>query len=115
MSMKKSAKDIAFDKECMKFRKRIRELEQENKNLRNQIEEEKEKNRELDKKIRELNEWIERLLQYTELSEDDMKKRIETENQEVEIANSLHEFYEIMESFRDILRRVDEGEKMGSN
>lgn len=67
---KKSAKDIAFDKERAVFRKQIRELEiRELRNLISQKETE----------MAEKDDWIRRLLDYTELSEDDLKKFIENE------------------------------------
>ena len=67
-----SAKDLAFDRERTKYKKRInaaydivKELEEENLELK------------ADKA--ELKEWVDRLLVYTELSEDDMRRKITAE------------------------------------
>lgn len=76
MKNKKSAKDMAFEKERAKFRQQIRDLKREAK-------EEKIKSLKLeelittkDKEIDELKEWIDRLLGYMDLSEDEMKNII---------------------------------------
>ena len=74
MGNKKSAKDMAFEKERAKFRQQIRELERE-------VKEEKIKSWKLEeliatkeKEIDELKDWIDRLLGYMDLSEDEMKR-----------------------------------------
>lgn len=79
MGNKKSAKDMAFEKERAKFRQQIRDLKREAK-------EEKIKSLKLeelittkDKEIDELKEWIDRLLGYMDLSEDEMKNIIKAE------------------------------------
>ena len=73
---KKSAKDLAFDKERAKYNKQIRELESQLKekdkiiySLKYDLEKYKDK-------IIQLEDWINRLLEYTELSEEDMKNII---------------------------------------
>lgn len=79
MNKKKSAKDIAFDKERAAFCKQIRELEREvhskeleNRELRNVISQK-------ETEMAEKDDWIRRLLDYMELSEEDLKKFIENE------------------------------------
>lgn len=85
MDKKKSAKDIAFDKERAAFRKRIRELEREvrnkeaeNRELRNMISQKETETAEKD-------DWIRRLLEYMDLTEDDLKKFIENEKIKADI------------------------------
>lgn len=75
----KSAKDLAFDKERSKFRKQIRELESEIRKRDITIMEANCRADDAENKCRELQDWVNRLLEYTELSEDDMKKIIEKE------------------------------------
>lgn len=96
---KKSAKDIAFDKERAKFRKEIRELE-------SRIDKEQKKVMELvelvskkDIVISQQKEWIERLLEYTELSEEDMKKLIAKEKSTAEIVEHLASMQRIFGRF----------------
>ena len=86
---KKSAKDIAFDKERASFRKRIRELEREvrnkeleNRELRNVISQK-------DTEITGKDDWIRRLLEYMDLSEEDLKKFIENEKAKADIRDSF--------------------------
>ena len=73
----KSAKDMAFDRERAKYRARIKDLENkliqkntENTELQKQI-----KTIELEREL--LKDWIDRLLEYTELSEEDMRRIIQ--------------------------------------
>ena len=86
---KKSAKDIAFDKERASFRKRIRELEREvhnkeleNRELRNMISQK-------ETEITGKDDWIRRLLEYMDLSEEDLKKFIENEKAKADIRDSF--------------------------
>lgn len=85
MDKKKSAKDIAFDKERALFRKQIRELEREvhnkeleNRELRNVISQK-------ETEMAEKDDWIRRLLEYMDLSEDDLKKFIKNEKIKADI------------------------------
>lgn len=73
----KSAKDIAFEKERNKYRKQINELEKklidsnkEKYSLKNKVSE-------LESELQSKNEWIERLLEYTEMTKEDVKAAIE--------------------------------------
>ena len=85
MGNKKSAKDIAFEKERAKFRQRIRELEREVKEEKinswklNELIEAK------DKEIDELKDWISRLLEYMDLSEEEMRKIIKSEKAKADL------------------------------
>lgn len=85
MGNKKSAKDMAFEKERAKFRQRIRELEREVKEEKinswklNELIEAK------DKEIDELKDWISRLLEYMVLSEEEMRKIIKSEKAKADL------------------------------
>lgn len=95
----KSAKDLAFEKERAKYRKQIRELESavvqktnENAELREQISRTEEK-------CLELQDWVSRLLEYTEMSEDDMKKIIQKEKNTAEVMEHFNRFMGITKMF----------------
>ena len=73
MEKQKSKKDLAFDKERAKCCHEISTLQREiRKNLR-EIEVLNQKTLELGESIRQKDEWINRLLEYTELTEEDMR------------------------------------------
>lgn len=95
MGDKKSAKDIAFEKERAKFRRQIRELEREIKNTKIEVVQLKEQLSEKESEISGLKDWIGRLLEYTELSEEDMKKIILKDKIDSEIANSIRNFSKV--------------------
>lgn len=81
----KSAKDIAFDKERRKFQKRIRELEEQLAERDNEILNLKEQLSESEIK----DDWIERLLEYTEMSKEDLKAMIEKDKAIVSASKTL--------------------------
>lgn len=95
---KKSAKDIAFEKERAKFRGEIRRLTDCLNSKQKQIDKLKEAVGEKDIIISQQKEWIERLLKYTELSEEDMKKLIKKEKKTAEIA----EYFKIIGGMRNV-------------
>lgn len=96
---KKSAKDIAFDKERAKFRSEIRNLTDLLNNKEQQIDGLNEAIREKDIVISQQKEWIERLLEYTELSEDDMKQLIEKDKKTAEIVDNFASLQRIFGRF----------------
>lgn len=96
---KKSAKDIAFDKERAKFRSEIRNLTDQLNNKQKQIEGLNEAIREKDVAISQQKEWIERLLEYTELSENDMKQLIEKDKKTAEIVDNFASLQRIFGRF----------------
>lgn len=101
MKQKQSAKDLAFEKERTKFRKKIRELEHEINSLQYAI---MQKDNELSIVRNELSQkedWIRRLLEYTELSEDDMKAIIDKEKS---VATAMKMFGELGGIFLSIYR-----------
>lgn len=93
---KMSAKDISFEKERVEFRKHIRELEQKNKILEHSIRELNCVVQERDAKITELQDWVERLLEYTELSEDEMKKIIQIDKDTVKVSERLKDMEKLL-------------------
>ena len=86
---KKSAKDIAFDKERATFRKQIRELEREVSNKDLEIRKLKEVISQKETEITGKDDWIRRLLEYMDLSEEDLKKFIENEKTKADIRDSF--------------------------
>lgn len=96
---KKSAKDIAFDKERAKFRSEIRNLTECLNNKQKQIDELNEAIREKDAVISQQKEWIERLLEYMELSEEDMKQLIEKDKKTAEIIDNFASMQRIFGRF----------------
>lgn len=85
----KSAKDIAFDKEREKFRSEIRNLKYQIQYRDKQIEELGETIRQREEELFKLNEWVERLLEYTEISKEDLKKLIESEKEKAEVRDRI--------------------------
>ena len=85
MKQQKSAKDIAFEKERAKFRKEIKCLQYQIMDMDNQIKELNEVIFERENELRQQAEWIDRLLEYTEMSKADLQKLIESEKDKAEI------------------------------
>lgn len=85
----KSAKDIAFDKERAQLRSQIRRLEELLQQKDREISLLKDKMREKDTEIAEKTDWIERLLQYTDLSEAEMRQTIEKERQSQDMISKI--------------------------
>lgn len=73
----KSAKDIAFEKERNKYRKQINELEKKLIDSNKEIHSLKNRVSELESELNSKDDWIERLLKYTEMSKEDIKVTIE--------------------------------------
>lgn len=69
-----SKKDLAFEKERIKFRQEKKTLLKEISDKDKEIEGLKTLVRQINNKIEEQNEWIERLLEYCNLNEDDLKQ-----------------------------------------
>ena len=93
---KMSAKDKKFEEERAKFRSQIRELEREVKNekIKNyQLREELEKK---DSLLEEKDDWIRRLLEYTELTPEEMKRKIAQENVSTEVSSLFMSLMSVM-------------------
>lgn len=86
---KKSAKDLAFDKERAKYNKRISELESQLKEKEKVIVLQNKSIETGSEELYRLRDWVRRLLEYTELSEEDMKKLINKEKKSVEIVDHM--------------------------
>lgn len=89
MKQKKSAKDIAFDKERAKFRSEIRNLEHQIQCRDNKIEELTKTAEQREEELLKLNDWVERLLEYTEISKEDLKKLIDSEKEKAEVRKRI--------------------------
>lgn len=85
----KSAKDIAFEKERNKYRKAINELKEKLVNSNKEIHNLKEEVSALQIELRSKNEWIEKLLEYTEMSQEDIKIAVEKDKAVVNTLNLL--------------------------
>lgn len=87
---KKSAKDIAFDKERTDFRRKIREQASKIDELNRKISDISQEIAKKDDEIRQKEEWIARLLEYMDLTDEELKKFIESEKKKTEIIEHLH-------------------------
>jgi chromosome segregation ATPase len=96
---KKSAKDLAFDKERAKYVKQIRELESKLKDKDNQIELLNHNYEQCLAKVEQQEDWINRLLEYTEMTEEDMKNIIDKEKTSAEVLSKLSSMTSIFKSY----------------
>lgn len=99
MKNKKSAKDLAFDKERAKYRHEIKDLQREVKENLREVEALNQKISELEESIREKDEWINRLLEYTELTEEDIKNQIQKDKSVSEVIDHMEEMNSIICGF----------------
>ena len=91
MEKQKSKKDLAFDKERAKYRHEISGLQREIKENLREIEVLNQRISELEESIRQKDDWIFRLLKYTELSEEDMNTRFRKAGSVSEVINHIEE------------------------
>lgn len=96
MPKKLSAKDKAFESERIAFRKKTREKDTEIQILKSQLTDTQTEAAELKTKVAELNDWIERLLSYTELSKEEMQNIIQAEKLKANIINELNVLYNFL-------------------
>lgn len=89
MKKTKSAKDLAFDKERAKYRKEIRELNSLVSKQNINIDRLKQDIDRKDMELVEKDEWIRRLLEYMDMSEEDMRKIIQKDKTVAEAAEHL--------------------------
>lgn len=85
----KGKKDIAFDKERAKYRSEINDLRSIISTKEMQIKELTEKLDAKDKELYESKEWIDRLLEYTEIPKEDLKFIIGQEKTKIELQERL--------------------------
>lgn len=99
----RSAKDIAFDKERAKYRQAIRKEQQEYRKLLLVNRELKERIEILESQKREKDEWIERLLTYTELDYETVAELIllayESEKESLKLKQSLNGIFGLSRVF----------------
>lgn len=88
---KMSAKDIAFEKEREKYRKEIRALEHDISFLRVAVMQKDNELHLLQNELEQKSDWIRRLLEYTELSEDDMRTIIDKEKNKAAVMKMFGE------------------------
>ena len=99
MKKTKSAKDLAFDKERTKYRKEIRELGSQLIKQRIDIDKLKQDVDRKDMELSEKDEWIRRLLEYMDLSEEDMRKIILKDKTMAEAAERLSNVNKMVSRF----------------
>lgn len=91
MKTVKSKKDLAFDKERAKYRHEISALQREIKENLREIEILNQKILGLEESIRQKDDWIQRLLEYTELTEENMRNQIKKDKSVSEVINHMQE------------------------
>lgn len=99
MKKTKSAKDLAFDREREKYRKEIRDRDTLITELQYIVGQLQESIRQRDNKISECNDWIRRLLEYMDLSEDDMQKIIQKDKTIADITEKLSDVDRMVSKF----------------
>lgn len=77
MEKQKSKKDLAFERERANYRHEISTLQREIKENLREIEVLNQKILELEGSIRQKDDWIRRLLEYTDLTEEDIRNQIQ--------------------------------------
>lgn len=99
MKKTKSAKDLAFDKERAKYRKEIRELNSLVSKQNINIDRLKQDIDRKDMELVEKDEWIRRLLEYMDMSEEDMRKIIQKDKTMSEFAERLSDINKMISRF----------------
>ena len=99
MKKTKSAKDLAFDKERAKYRKEIRELNSLVSKQNINIDRLKQDIDRKDMELAEKDEWICRLLEYMDMSEEDMRKIIQKDKTMSEAAERLSDINKMVSRF----------------
>lgn len=90
MKTEKSKKDLAFDKDRAKYRHEISTLQREIKENLREIEVLNQKIHELEESIRQKDDWIQRLLEYTELTEENMRNQIKKDKSVSEVIDHIN-------------------------
>ena len=99
MKKTRSAKDLAFDKERAKYRKEIRELSSQVIKQRIDIDQLKQDVDRKDMELVEKDDWIRRLLEYMDMSEEDMRKIIQTDKTVAETVERLSDINKLVSRF----------------
>lgn len=95
----KSKKDIAFDKERAKYRHEIKDLQRTIVQQLDEISDLSKRISELEESVRRKDEWIQRLLEYTELSEEDMRKQIKKDKNVSEVLEHINDMNNLIAGF----------------
>lgn len=96
MKTTKSAKDVAFEKERERYRKKIKQLEYDISSLKVAL---SQKDNELNifrNELLQKEDWIRRLLEYTELSEEEMKNLLDKEKTKAKVLEMIGELASII-------------------
>ena len=78
----KTAKDLAFERERLSLRKQIKDLTAKNAELETVLSA-------VRSELDQARDWVRRLLEYMDLSEEDLQKRIKNEEKAAELAGTL--------------------------
>lgn len=97
MKRNKSAKDIAFDKERKKYNHEINNLKITIQNQLSEIYKLNERIQELQESVRQKDEWIDRLLEYTELTKEDLQRKIRNEKNIFEVSDAINQMENIID------------------
>ena len=92
MKNNKSAKDLAFEREKLKLQKQKREVEEKLREKDITIQFLNDKILELENIIAQKDEWIERLLEFTELTPEEVKIKIEKDKASLRALETLNTF-----------------------
>lgn len=95
----KSAKDLAFDRERLKYMKQIKELSALLKQKDTEISEAKAHAIEAESKCIELQDWVNRLLEYMDLPEDEMRRVFQRQKETSEFVNLLGGLFGLPQRF----------------
>lgn len=89
MAKKQSAKDIAFEKERIKFRREIRQVKERVIDLLKQQTELENTIRKQAEEIKQQTETINKLLEYSEMTKEELTKKFENEKKVAGLADTL--------------------------
>lgn len=95
----KSKKDLAFDRERTKFRRKIRELECELKIKEDEIAKITCEKAELECEIEKFKDWNARLLEFMDIPEEELKKLVEDRKEKEEIREKMVGFLQFSKLF----------------
>lgn len=90
---------MAFERERAKYRKQIRELQSELRAKEAWIADLKEELSAKETEITEKEDWIRRLLEYTELSQEELKMLLEKEKATADIMDELSKMQAVFRRF----------------
>ena len=96
----KSKKDLAFDRERVKFRRKIRELECKLKNKEDEIAKFMCEKAELECEIEKFKDWNARLLEFMDIPEEELKKLVKDRKEKEEIREKMVGFLQFSDLFK---------------